>query len=54
MKTSKINAAWHRAHKMPKNPTEKQRLAWHIGHARHCSCWPVPKKLLTLVRAKSR
>ena len=41
----KINAEWHKANKMPKNPTLDQRLDWHIGHAKNCQCWPVPPKL---------
>ncbi len=41
----KINAEWHRAHRMPKNPTLEQRIAWHIEHARHCGCRPIDDKL---------
>ncbi|MEJ0013107.1 MAG: hypothetical protein WDM94_10885 [Bauldia sp.] len=41
----KINAAWHDANPMPKNPTLDQRIAWHVAHARHCGCRPVPDKL---------
>ena len=33
-----INKEWHLAHKMPKNPTLDQRVAWHLDHAEHCSC----------------
>ena len=35
---SKINAEWHQANRMPKNPTLEQRLQWHLEHMRHCSC----------------
>lgn len=41
----KINAEWHLAHRMPKNPTTEQRLRWHIEHSRHCSCRPLTEKL---------
>jgi hypothetical protein len=34
----KINAEWHRANPMPKNPTMDQRLAWHVAHAAACAC----------------
>jgi hypothetical protein len=34
----KINKEWHLKHKMPKNPTPEQRIAWHIAHVKHCSC----------------
>jgi hypothetical protein len=40
-----INAAWHRAHSMPRNATLDQRIAWHIGHAEACGCRPIPDKL---------
>lgn len=42
---SKLNAEWHNAHRMPKNPKEAERLAWHIEHAKHCACRPIPPKL---------
>ncbi|RST83122.1 hypothetical protein EJC49_22830 [Aquibium carbonis] len=35
---SSINRDWHLNHKMPKNPTDLQRIAWHVEHARHCGC----------------
>jgi hypothetical protein len=41
----KINAAWHRAHRMPPKATLDQRIAWHIEHARHCGCRPIAGKL---------
>lgn len=34
----KINAEWHKANPMPKNPTDDQRVAWHVAHAQHCGC----------------
>jgi hypothetical protein len=42
---AKINAAWHQAHRMPKNPTIDQRIAWHIDHAKHCGCRPIDGKM---------
>ncbi|MCB1152969.1 hypothetical protein KDL45_04910 [bacterium] len=41
----KINAEWHAKHVMPKNPTTRQRIEWHIEHAKHCACRPIPAKL---------
>lgn len=35
----------HRQHRMPKNPTEEQRIAWHIEHAKHCGCREILEKL---------
>jgi len=42
----KINATWHRAHPMPKNPTLDQRIEWHVAHARACGCREITGKLL--------
>jgi hypothetical protein len=42
---SKINAAWHRANPMPKNPTMDQRIAWHTAHAEACGCRAIAGKL---------
>ena len=33
-----INRAWHESHRMPRNPTELQRIAWHVEHTRNCGC----------------
>ena len=41
----KINADWHNANRMPKNPTREQRLDWHIGHSEACSCREMPPSL---------
>jgi len=41
----KTNAAWHRAHPMPKNPSLDQRIAWHLEHAKHCGCRPIAGKI---------
>jgi Ser/Thr protein kinase RdoA (MazF antagonist) len=40
-----INAEWHAANRMPRNPSAEQRIAWHIAHAQHCACRPIPPKL---------
>lgn len=41
----KINKEWHLANKMPKNPTQEQRMKWHIEHIKNCQCYPVSAKL---------
>lgn len=48
----RLNADWHRAHRMPKNPTEEQRLDWHEAHAAHCACREMPPKLAAMVAAR--
>ena len=35
---SKINAEWHRTHRMPKNATTDQRIEWHLEHLKNCAC----------------
>ena len=42
----KINAIWHRAHPMPKNPTLDQRIEWHLAHATACGCRAIHGKVL--------
>jgi hypothetical protein len=42
----KLNAAWHKAHKMPKNATIEQRIEWHLAHLKNCQCrTDIPEKL---------
>ena len=33
-----INKEWHLKNKMPKNPTPKQRMEWHVEHCENCKC----------------
>ena len=42
---SAMNATWHNAHPMPKNPTLDQRIAWHLDHAKNCGCRPIAGKI---------
>jgi hypothetical protein len=41
-----MNAEWHKHNEMPKNAKVDQKIAWHIQHARHCGCRPIPKALM--------
>ena len=41
----KMNKVWHEKHPMPAKPTIDQRIAWHLEHAKHCACRPIPVKL---------
>jgi hypothetical protein len=41
----KINKEWHLANHMPANVSLKQRIDWHIGHARNCGCRPMQDKI---------
>ncbi len=49
---SKMNAGWHEAHPMPRNPSPDQRIAWHLDHAQNCACRPIPKGVLALMEAR--
>jgi len=44
-KRSTLNAAWHRAHRMPQRATIDQRLRWHLAHARACGCREMPASI---------
>jgi hypothetical protein len=48
-----LNAEWHGRHRMPRNPTLAQRLAWHLEHGAHCGCRPMPPRLAALAGAKA-
>jgi hypothetical protein len=41
---------WHEQNRMPKNPTAQQRVEWHLEHAQHCACRPIPAGVLTLIK----
>jgi len=49
-----INAEWHKANRMPQNPTLEERINWHIDHAKNCQCRPMPEKLLKIVKERER
>jgi hypothetical protein len=42
----KLNAAWHKAHPMPRNATPPERGAWHLAHAKACGCREMPPSVL--------
>jgi hypothetical protein len=50
----KINAEWHKKHRMPKSPTLEERLEWHREHSRHCACREMPPSLAMLLEMRSR
>jgi len=37
---------------MPKNPSTQERIKWHLEHAKHCACRPIPAKLLDEMKKK--
>ncbi len=52
-KLPRLNADWHRAHRMPKNPSLAQRVAWHEEHSRVCGCRPMPDSIVAALRARA-
>ena len=42
----KMNAEWHRANRMPAEPTLDERLDWHVAHERHCGCRKMPASIV--------
>lgn len=51
-KVSKLNREWHLKHVMPKNPSEDERLQWHLEHMKHCACREAPPKLLAEMKKR--
>lgn len=47
----KVNADWHRTHRMPGRPTREQRVEWHAEHSAACGCRGVPASLSADVKA---
>ena len=50
----KLNAQWHLAHKMPKNPSLDERITWHIEHAQNCVCRPISPKLQKIIDERGK
>ncbi len=48
MAVGKTNKEWHLAHKMPRNPSEDERLTWHLEHAKSCACREIPPDMVEL------
>lgn len=48
----RINAEWHRAHPMPKNPSDEQRIEWHLAHVEACGCRGIPAGVLNLMAGR--
>jgi len=46
-----INAEWHKRHPMPPRATARQRLKWHLDHARACGCRKLTAVMLRKLRS---
>ena len=49
-----MNKEWHKEHKMPDGPTEKERIKWHLEHTKNCACRPMPRELLAKLSEEQR
>ena len=49
---SKLNKEWHLAHRMPKNATIDERIAWHLEHSKNCDCRPIPDKIKAEIKKR--
>lgn len=46
-----MNRVWHDTHPMPKPASLAQRIEWHLAHAKHCGCRPIPAGVLAQMTA---
>jgi len=49
---ARINREWHEKNRMPKNASFDERVNWHLGHQKNCSCRTIPGKLLGAMKKK--
>lgn len=42
---AKVNRKWHDKNKLPKGAKTKERVKWHLAHAKQCACRPIPAKI---------
>lgn len=49
---NRINREWHDQHRMPKNATEDERIAWHLDHTRNCCCREISDGVAVLFKKR--
>jgi hypothetical protein len=49
-----MNKDWHKQHRMPRDASPRERVQWHLEHAKNCSCRPFPKGLLSKLSEQER
>ena len=40
-----LNREWHQTHRLPRNATLEERIAWHVEHAQVCGCRDMPERI---------
>ena len=48
----KINRQWYMRNRMPKNPSLKEKVKWHLEHSRNCSCRPITNKVKEAIKPR--
>jgi hypothetical protein len=49
-----INREWHEQNPMPPKATLAQRIRWHVEHAKHCDCRPMPESIADAIEKEQR
>jgi hypothetical protein len=49
-----LNASWHEKHRLARGASPKQRLAWHLAHAKACGCRPPSAAFLEKLEKSAR
>lgn len=49
-----MNAAWHEKHRLGRGASAKERLAWHLAHAKACDCRPLAPAFRAKLEASAR
>lgn len=49
---SRLNAEWHKEHRMPRNAEPAERAAWHLAHAKACGCREMPASVKSWLKAR--
>ncbi len=50
----RTNAWWHAAHRMPANASLNERVKWHVDHAAHCACRPMPTMVVAELKRRGQ
>jgi hypothetical protein len=49
-----MNAAWHKAHRMPERATLDDRVRWHVAHAKACDCREMPASIAAEIARRAK
>jgi len=49
-----MNAAWHKAHRMPARAALDDRVRWHVAHEKACDCREMPASIAAEIARRAR